>query len=288
MRNDSAAGGERPKRTRARPAAARPADERPAAEQPAAEQPATERPAAAEASPSSGQGKTGRDPLLAAICHDLRAPLAAVTMGANFVLQTMHRDDENARAFKILEAMLRSCTQMERLIRNFADLSEIEGNAVALRFGLHDAGEMLELAAEAAGEAARARSVTLEVIKPEARVSVRCDRERLLRSIGHVVENAVKLAPEGSTVTLLVTLRDGVIAFAVVDRGPGLSPQVRRNLFDRQWHAKRASRVGAGFGLAITRGFLAAHGGRLVVESRPNEVTTFTLCVPKDGPKDDA
>ena len=55
-----------------------------------------------------GSSKRGRDPLLAAICHDLRAPLAAVTMGANFVLQTTPRDDASARSVKILEAMLRS------------------------------------------------------------------------------------------------------------------------------------------------------------------------------------
>ena len=231
--------------------------------------------------------KRGRDPLLAAICHDLRAPLAAVTMGANFVLQTTQRDDANARSVKILEAMLRSCTQMERLIRNFADLSEIEGNTVSLRLGLHDAGEMLELAATAATEGALARSVSVEVVKPDTRIAMRCDRERLLRAIGHVVENAVKLAPAGSTVTLAVTMRDAAVAFSITDRGPGLSPQVRRNLFDRHWHAKRANRVGAGFGLAIARGFAAAHGGRLLVESRPNEVTTFTLLAPKTGPKDD-
>jgi signal transduction histidine kinase len=237
-----------------------------------------------ERTPSSR--KRGGDPLLAAICHDLRAPLAAVTMGANFVLQTTQRDDENARSVKILEAMLRSCTQMERLIRNFADLSEIEGCALTLRLGLHDAGEMVELAAEAARAEAQARSVTFEVLKPEERISVRCDRERLVRAIGHVVENAVKLAPENTTVTLSVAPRDASVAFAVVDRGPGLSPQVRRNLFDRQWHAKRASRVGAGFGLAIARGFVSAHGGRLLVESRPNELTTFTLLVPRDGVDD--
>ena len=264
MRNGSAPRGEGSKRTRA--------DARP--------------PNAGEPASTKSPGKRGRDPLLAAICHDLRAPLAAVTMGASFVLQTVQRDEANARSVKILEAMLRSCTQMDRLIRNFADLSEIEGHAVALRLGLHDAGEMLELAAEGAGESARALGVTLEVVKPEERIAVHCDRDRLLRAVGHVVENAVKLAPAGSTVTLSVTRHDGMVAFAVIDRGPGLTPQVRRNLFDRQWHAKRASRVGAGFGLAITRGFLEAHGGRLVVESRPNELTTFTLCVPKDGPKD--
>ncbi len=231
--------------------------------------------------------KAGRDPLLAAICHDLRAPLAAVTMGANFVLQTLSDDEANARSRKILEAMLRSCTQMERLVRNFADLSEIEGGSVHLRVGMHDAGEMLEIAAEAAGEAARARSLMIEVDKPAQNVVVRCDRERLLRAINHVLENAVKFAPEGSTITLTVGVRDDDVAFGIVDRGPGLSAQVKRNLFDRQFHAKRANRVGAGFGLAIARGFAIAHGGKLTVESRPG-TTTFCITIPKDGPHDDA
>ena len=236
-----------------------------------------------EAVPASARQKRGRDPLLSAICHDLRAPLAAVTMGANFVLQTTQRDDASARSVKILEAMLRSCSQMERLIRNFADLSEIEADAVTLRCGLHDAGEMLEIAAEAIAETALSRSVAVELRKPEERVTLTCDRDRMLRSIGHVVENAVKLAPAGSTVTLTVGLHGADVSFAVTDRGPGLTPQLRRNLYDRHWHAKRASRVGAGFGLAITRGFVAAHGGRLTVESRPDVETTFTLCVPKNS-----
>jgi len=205
-------------------------------------------------------------------------------MGANFVLQTTRRDDENARSVKILEAMLRSCTQMERLIRNFADLSEIEGSSLTLRLGFSDANEMLQLVAEAHRDSANARSVTIDVVKPDQAITVRCDRDRMLRAIGHVVENAVKMAPEGSTVTLSVVLRDDNVCFAVVDRGPGLSPQVRKNLYDRHWHAKRANRVGAGFGLAITRGFLTAHEGKLTAASRPDEATTFTLCLPKDGP----
>ena len=239
-----------------------------------------------EVTPTSSQPKRSRDPLLSAICHDLRAPLAAVTMGANFVLQTTQRDDANARSVKILEAMLRSCSQMERLIRNFADLSEIEADSVTLRLGLHDAGEMLEIAAEAIAETALARSVAIELRKPDGPLTMTCDRDRMLRAIGHVVENAVKIAPAGSTVTLSVTLDGNDGCFAVTDRGPGLSPQVRRNLYDRHWHAKRANRVGAGFGLAIARGFVHSHGGRITVDSRPGIETTFTLCIPKDGPKD--
>lgn len=225
--------------------------------------------------------KPGRDPLLSAICHDLRAPLAAVTMGANFVLQTLDDGEADARPRKILEAMLRSCTQMERLVRNFADLSEIEGNAVHLRTGTHDAGEMLELAAEAAADTAGARSLNIEVDRPAVNVHLVCDRERMLRSLHHLIDNAIKHAPEASTITLSVSERGGDVTFSVVDRGAGLNAQTRRNLFDRHWHAKRANRVGAGFGLAIARGFAQAHGGKLTLDSRPGQ-TTFALVIPKE------
>jgi signal transduction histidine kinase len=228
----------------------------------------------------TSQRKPGRDPLLSAICHDLRAPLAAVTMGANFVLQTLDEGEGDTRSRKILEAMLRSCTQMERLVRNFADLSEIDGNAVHLRIGTHDAGEMLELAAQAAGEAARARSITIEIDRPATNVHVACDRERMLRSLHHLLDNAIKHAPEASTITLSVTLRGDDVTFSVVDRGDGLSAQTRRNLFDRHWHAKRANRVGAGFGLAIARGFAHAHHGKLSVDSRPGN-TMFSIVIPR-------
>jgi signal transduction histidine kinase len=226
--------------------------------------------------------KSGRDPLLSAICHDLRAPLAAVTMGANFVLQTLGEEETDTRPRRILEAMLRSCAQMERLVRNFADLSEIEGHAVQLRLGVHDAGEMLDLAAEAAEASARARAITLSVDKPEKQIHVRCDRERMLRAIHHLVDNAIKHAPEGSTVILSVSAREGQVSFRVLDHGPGLTPQTRRNLFDRGWHAKRANRVGAGFGLAITRGFAQAHHGKVTVESKPGS-TSFEITLPNDG-----
>jgi signal transduction histidine kinase len=234
--------------------------------------------------PSSGS--SNQSALLSAICHDLRAPLAAVTMGANFVLQTTPDDEASARQRRILEAMLRSCAQMERLVRNFADLSEIEGQHVSLRLGVHDAGEMLGFAAEAANEATRASRVAIQIEEPTSALTVRCDRERVLRAIGHIVENAVKFSPQGGAIHLVVFAHDGWISFRVTDGGPGITPQVKRNLFDREWHAKRSKRAGAGFGLAIARGFALAHGGKIVVESQPGTETSVTFTIPQGGPDD--
>jgi len=226
--------------------------------------------------------KNGRDPLLAVICHDLRAPLAAVTMGANFVLQTT--PDSSTRQKRILEAMLRSCAQMERLVRNFADLSEIEGNGVSLRLGVHDVGEVLELACEAALESAKARHLSIEIDKPKKGTTARCDRDRVLRALGHLLENAVKFAPEGSSVTLSAFRRGENLVFQVDYHGPGLAPDVKKNLFKREYHAEPAKRVGAGFGLAIARGFAAAHGGEVDVTSESGKSTTAKFQIPAEGP----
>jgi signal transduction histidine kinase len=222
-----------------------------------------------------------KDPLLAAICHDLRAPLAAVTMGANFVLQTTPPDA--ARSRRVLEAMLRSCKQMERLVRDFADLSEIEQSALELRPGIHDASEMIQMAASNARSAADPRLVELVLAEVSHQVLLRCDGERILRAMGHLLENAIRHAPESSRVVLSVSEEGSDVVFRVTDAGPGLSGETLENLYDRVWHGQRSNRVGAGLGLTIVRGFVAAHGGRIVVSTEPG-ATTFALVLPRDAP----
>lgn len=228
--------------------------------------------------------QAGRDPLLAAICHDLRAPIAAVMMGATFVLQTTPEGEAGERSRRVLEAMLRSCRQMERLVRDFGDLSEIEGGAVELRLGVHDAAEVLEIAAEAARPGALARNVRIDVSRPEQAVLVRCDRDRVLRALAHVLDNASRFAPDGSTVIARVGEEGDRAVFAVSDAGPGLSEETMAHLYERTWHARRTSRAGAGLGLAIVRGLVLAHGGRVDVESEPGAGATFSLVIPRSDP----
>jgi signal transduction histidine kinase len=221
----------------------------------------------------------GKDPLLAAICHDLRAPIAAVTMGANYVLTTTPENEASGRSRRVLHAILRSCKQMERIVRDFGDLSEIESNAVELRLGVQDAGELTAIAAQGLREAASSKNVDIVVEPPEAPVLIRCDRERMQRALSHLVDNALRFAPPNTTVRLTVQEDGGSARVSVVDRGPGLDEETRANLYDRTWHAKRADRVGAGLGLAIVRGIASAHGGRVELSLAP---TTFTLVLPKE------
>jgi signal transduction histidine kinase len=232
---------------------------------------------------SSQPAHYDRDALLGAICHDLRAPLAAVMMGANFVLQTTPVTDATSRSRRVLDAMLRSCKQMERLIRDFGDLAEIDSGSVVLRYGMSDPEQLLEMAAEVARPNAAPRHVTIEVVRAGAPMLIRCDRERILRAIGHLLDNAVRVSPEGTSITLRADEEGSFVRLRVTDQGPGLSEETLANLYDRRWHAARAGRAGAGLGLAIARGVITAHGGSIEVLSSPGTPTTFSLLLPKDS-----
>lgn len=222
-----------------------------------------------------------RDPLLAAICHDLRAPLAAVTMGANFVLQTTPDTDESGRSRRVLSAILRSCKQMERLVRDFGDLSEIESDAVELQPSVSDAGAILEQVVETARAAALARHIVVEVKHPAEPLPLRCDHDRLQRALAHVLDNAIRHSPDGGNVLATVDEKGGEVRFAIRDAGPGISEETLAHLYDRSWHAKRADRSGAGLGLAIVRGIVQAHRGRIDIDTKPGQ-TTFELTLPKE------
>jgi signal transduction histidine kinase len=109
---------------------------------------------------------------------------------------------------------------------------------------------------------------------------VEADRGRLLQVFSNLVGNAIKFTPSGGTVTLRAAPADGAVHFSISDDGPGMPPEHLAHVFDRFWRARKGERGGLGLGLAIARGIVEAHGGRIWAESREGEGSTFHFTVP--------
>jgi signal transduction histidine kinase len=108
-----------------------------------------------------------------------------------------------------------------------------------------------------------------------------CDRERVLQVLSNLIGNALKFTSEGGTITVSAREREGVVRFAVSDTGCGIAADQLPHIFDRYWQAKSA-RDGVGLGLSIAKGIVEAHGGRIWVESRINQGTTFYFTLRKN------
>ena len=91
---------------------------------------------------------------------------------------------------------------------------------------------------------------------------------------------ALKFTPDGGEVTVSASGVEGGVLVAVEDTGPGIEPEMREHLFDRFWKGHRSGGGGAGLGLAIVEGILAAHGAQVQVDTKVGEGSTFSFVLP--------
>jgi signal transduction histidine kinase len=110
------------------------------------------------------------------------------------------------------------------------------------------------------------------------------DRDRLHQVIGNLLGNALKFTPEEGRVEVEARRVEDDVHISVRDSGPGIAADEVPRIFDPYWQARRTDRLGAGLGLTISKGIVEAHGGRIWVESRPGEGSTFTFALPIAGP----
>jgi two-component system, OmpR family, sensor histidine kinase KdpD len=222
------------------------------------------------------RGAELKSALLASLSHDLRTPLTAVTIAANNLNASWLTEEQRREQAEIVRVEL---DRLNRLFQNIVDMARIDTNAVAAEREWVHPREIVEAAAQQVEQALAGR--TLEIEAGADQFLVRVDPRLTSAALAHLLENAGQYSPPGSTVTIRIDLSDGDLRVSVHDRGAGLSPADLEHVFERFYrgsHARR-QRFGTGMGLAITRGLLAAEGGRVWAENHPAGGALFTIAI---------
>jgi signal transduction histidine kinase/ActR/RegA family two-component response regulator len=218
-----------------------------------------------------------RDEVLGIVAHDLRNPLSAITMTTEILREAPV--DAGLRE-QYLANIARSAEQMDHLIQDLLDVARIEAGRLAVRRRPVRITPLLQDAWSSHCERAEKRGIEFHLVGDAGTPDVFADPERLQQVLGNLLGNALKFTPTGGRVELGGESTEDTARIWVRDSGPGISEDDLPHLFDRFWQGNEVRRDGTGLGLPIAQGIVQAHDGRLWVDSRPGEGSTFYFSIP--------
>ncbi len=215
--------------------------------------------------------------------HELRNPLAVIRTNLDVALDDPDASVEDLRTTS--EVVLRAASRMGVLVDDLLTYAR-EGSPAreVSRVVLADVVDDTVAEFGASASARRVELVSQPRVPGEPEVAVDGDRVALRQAVANLVANAVRLAPEGTSIRLAAG-RDGPWAWiAVDDAGPGIPAEHHEHVFERFWRGdqRRARAEGrSGLGLAIVRQIAEAHGGEVKLADNPRGGSTFTVWLPE-------
>jgi len=217
-----------------------------------------------------------REEMLAVVAHDLRNPLNVVMMTTQLFADTEPTRDKRDQ---LLGVILRAAQRMNRLIEDLLEVVRQE-NGVKLNVEEVSAASLLAQAAEMFQATAAEKGISLRVEECPPSLAVNADSERIMQVLSNIVGNALKFVARGGSVVLKCEPRGAEVIFSIADSGPGIAGEDLDRLFEKFWQRRDTDKRGVGLGLSIARGIVEAHGGRIWVESRIGDGSTFYFSLP--------
>src|SRR5262249_22928129 len=220
--------------------------------------------------------------LLASVSHALRTPLTSMRAAVDSLLQhDLNWDKDALREFHLIisEEVHRLC----RLVGNLLEMARIEGGELQVSRQWDSLAEIFANVIDRCAPSFRGHHVVAAVRDDLPLVSV--DSRLVAEALTNIVENAAKYSPAGSRIVMDARVEAGVLLISVADEGPGVAPEEMGRIFDKFYRGASPADLpsaGTGMGLAITRGIVEAHGGKVWVERKSTGVK-FTISIPVES-----
>jgi signal transduction histidine kinase len=219
---------------------------------------------------------------VATVVHDLRNPLAAVQLAAGYVTPARPLPPE-PRIREIFALIDRQLRRLNSLVGDVLNAVQIEGGDIVLRKTICDLGDIAEASVSLFQSMSPYHHFELQ---REGLTRLRGDATRLEQVINNLVGNAVKYSPAGSLVKVSVSCEDERLFLWVADEGPGISPELAREIFHpfTRGPSEHEEVAGIGLGLYVSKRIVEAHGGVLEAFPTDGQGATFLMTLPRDLP----
>ncbi len=213
--------------------------------------------------------------LLSAVSHDLRTPLASIRAAATALVQNGVRWEEDTRR-ELLEMIDAEAARLSRLVSNLLDLSRIEAGVLQPQKEWHDLQEVVARAVDYLHNRLREHRVVVDIAQDLPLVPL--DFTQIEDVLVNLLENAVRHSPEGTEIQITASHRGSEVIVKVENEGPPIPVELGGQIFNRFSTGPAGRRTGVG--LAICKGLIEAHGGRIWVDRPGEEGARFVFTIP--------
>jgi signal transduction histidine kinase len=222
--------------------------------------------------------------LVAWASHDLRTPLTSLRVMITALADGVVTDQETVSRYLIQSQ--NEITRMSKLLDDLFELAQLDAGYEKLDFEWLALSDLVSDTIESFAARAQAKEVTLNGYVPPQVDLVWAAPEKLSRILDNLISNALRYSPKGGTIRLSAEIKENTTIVTVVNSGSEINAKDLPFIFDRFYRGEK-SRVrdqsesgGVGLGLAIAKGLVEAHGGKIWVKSEAEKGTSFSFSLP--------
>jgi PAS domain S-box-containing protein len=222
-----------------------------------------------------------KDEFIGLVSHELRSPLTVIVGAVNTALDEFHHLSRQ-ELYQLLQDASAEAESLSHLLGNLLELSRAQANRLFLHV------EPISIEKTVQKVVAKMRHISspahqLVIDIPKRLPPVQADELRLERILYNLLENSIKYSPQGGVIGVFARRENDQLTVGINDQGIGISLKDQSQLF-KPFHqvgeAKQGVSTGAGLGLLVCRRLVEAHGGRIWVESKPRQGSTFSFTLP--------
>jgi two-component system sensor histidine kinase KdpD len=212
--------------------------------------------------------------LLDALAHEFQTPLTSIRAGVAAMLAESPGSDQQ----EWLEIMDEESGRLSSMMAEAIQMARVEAGHVDLDKQIHTVEDLVYSALEQK----MAGGAQVEIDLPPGLPPISADAGLIRLVIRQLAGNALKYSHSGAPIRVFAHAEDNSVVISVSDRGPGISPEEQKHIFEKYYRGQQGKDhpTGMGMGLPIARQVVEAHDGRLWVESQPGEGATFSFALP--------
>ncbi len=220
--------------------------------------------------------------LLRAISHDLRTPLTAISGNASILYSNSDSiSDEKKKS--LYSDIYDDSLWLINLVENLLSVTRIEDGSINIRMTAELIDEVVEEAISHIG--IKNTNHKISIVQSDEFLMVKIDARLICQVIINIVGNAIKYTPEGSEIKIILSKEKEWVVVEIADNGPGISDESKPKIFDMFYTDENAvvdSRRGLGFGLALCKSIINAHGGTISVLDNKSKGAIFRFTIPAE------